>query len=141
MISKVFVDTSAFVSLWDDKDSNRIKAINLQVKLEKLGVEIYTSSDVIGETLTVISKKIGKKQAIEFADRIFKSGVCMIFIDRFLHLETIEFFKKIKSKNISYTDCSSIIAMKNNKIQTAFSFDEHFKNMGVKLLGDELGIN
>jgi predicted nucleic acid-binding protein len=137
-IFKVFVDTSAFVSLWDDKDTNRIKAINLQIKLEKLDAEIYTSSDVIGETLTVISKKIGKKQAVEFAERIVNSGVQVIFIDKYLHLETIEFFKKIKSKNISYIDCSSIVAMKNNKIQIAFSFDEHFKNMGVKLLGDVL---
>lgn len=135
-ISKIFVDTSVFVSLWDDKDPNRIKAIKLQIKLEELGVDVYTSSDVIGETLTVISRKIGKKNSTEFIKKIVQSNVNIIFINEFLHKETIRFFKTVKSKNISFIDCSSVVAMKRKKIDVAFTFDKHFKKMGVKLLED-----
>jgi len=136
MISKIFIDTSAFVSLWDDKDPNRIKAINLQVELEKANADIYTSSDIIGETLTVLSKKIGKSEAIKFYQKIKESGIKEIFIDELLHKKTREFFTTVKSKNISFIDCSSVIAMKANKIEVAFTFDKDFKKMGVKLLED-----
>jgi len=135
-ISDIFVDTSAFVSLWDDLDSNHIKAIKLQVKLEKLKVNVFTSSDVIGETLTVISRKIGKKESTQFYENFKKSKVDEIFISESIHQETIKFFVRIKSKNISFIDCSSVIAMKRNKISVIFSFDQDFKKLGVKLLED-----
>ena len=135
-ITDVFVDTSAFVSLWDDLDSNHIKAIKLQVKLEEINAHIHTSSDIIGESLTVIGRKIGKKESTEFYEMLKKSKVHEIFIDEATHKETRLFFKKVKPKNISFIDCSSVIAMKRNKIKYIFSFDEDFKKMGVELLSD-----
>ena len=134
--SNIFVDTSAFVSLWDDKDPNHIKAIRIQSKLKELKVNVYVSSDIIGETLTVISRKLGKENAIDFLEKIQESNVQEIFIDEFLHKETRKFFRKIKSKNISFIDCSSVIVMKRSKVDVIFSFDEDFRSMGVKLLGD-----
>ena len=93
--SNIFVDTSAFVSLWDDKDPNHIKAIRIQSKLKELKVNVYVSSDIIGETLTVISRKLGKENAIDFLEKIQESNVQEIFIDEFLHKETRKFFRKI----------------------------------------------
>lgn len=135
-ITKVFVDTSVFVSLADNSDPNHENAIRLSEIIAKNKTSLYTSSDVIGETLTVISRKLGKNETHKFY-RTYLCGVIKeIFIDKYIHNQTRDFFFKIKSKNISFIDCSSVIVMKRNKIQTIFSFDEHFKKMGVKLLSD-----
>jgi len=133
MISKVFIDTNVFVALRDETDSTHIKAIHLYEALKSDNTKFMTSSDVIAESLTVISKKLGKKSAIDFLDGI-EVFAKEIFIDENLHRETRKFFRRIKSKNISFVDCSSVIAMKRNNIKYIFSFDEDFKKLGVKLL-------
>lgn len=130
---KVFIDTSAFVSLQDTNDPNRNKARNLALKLEELQATLYTSSDIIGETLTVISRKLGKKQASDFYKGYVKSGFREILIDIKLQQKSRIVFFKVKSKNISFIDCSSIVAMKNQNIETIFAFDQDFKKLGVSL--------
>lgn len=130
---KVFVDTSSFVSLEDNKDPNHKKAIVLAQALFNQKAKLYTSSDIIGETLTVISRKLGKKASFMFYENYIKSGFTEIFIDSNLHEETREFFLKVRSKNISFIDCSSILAMKQQGITQIFSFDKDFITLGVEL--------
>jgi len=45
-------------------------------------------------------------------------------------------YKRIKAKNISFIDCSSVVAMKRNRIKIIFSFDEDFRNLGVVPVSD-----
>lgn len=134
-ISKVFIDTNVFVALKDDTDSTHKRALKLLEILVKQKNPLFTSSDIIAESLTVISRKLGKDEAMEFLKEL-KTYAKEIFIDESIHKETRRFFAKVKSKNISFIDCSSVIAMKRNKIKYIFSFDEDFKKMGVELLGD-----
>lgn len=131
-ISKVFIDTNVFVAIKDDKDLTHDRAILLLKTLKSKKVRFFTSSDVIGESITVISKKLGKLAAVEFLNHV-SNYAQEIFIDAFLHKESRNLFKRIKSKNISFIDCSSAVAMKRNKIKSIFSFDRDFKKMGVKL--------
>lgn len=135
-ISRLFVDTNIFVALNDEADATHTKALELKEKIKGIANSLYTSSDVIGETLTVLSKKLGKEKVNEFYNNFPKLGIKEVFIDENIHNEARNFFAKVKSKNISFIDCSSVIAMKRNKIDVIFSFDEDFKRMGVKLLGD-----
>lgn len=132
-ISKVFVDTNVFVALRDENDSTHKRAKRLLLKLNSEEATLFTSSDVIGETLTVLSKKLGKSHAVEFARKV---GVMVeeIFITEVIHQKARELFLRAGSKNISFIDCSSVIAMKSAKIPVAFTFDQHFKTLGVKLL-------
>lgn len=131
-VSKVFVDTDVFVALRDTKDSTHRRAVSLYKELKLKKTKFLTSSDVIGETITVLAKKLGKQSALDFLITI--NGLTQeIFIDAFLHKESRNLFKRIKSKNISFIDCSSVVAMKRNKIKSIFSFDRDFKKMGVKL--------
>ena len=135
MISKVFVDTNVFLAIRNENDPTHKKAVELLKFIKDHKVKIYTSSDIIAESLTVISMKLGKKIALEFLDEVGDNAK-EIFVDESIHKQTRLYFKKVKSKNISFIDCSSVIVMKRNKIDVIFSFDEDFKKMGIKLLGD-----
>lgn len=137
-ITKVFVDTNVFVALSDERDSTHGKAISLKDKLKIKAVKLFTSSDVIGETLTVMSKKLGKKKAVDFFNKFKDYGIKEIFISEDIHKEARKFFAGVKSKNVSFIDCSSAIVMKKYKIEAIFSFDEDFKILGVKLIGEIL---
>lgn len=134
-ISKVFVDTNVFVAIRDTKDSTHNQAVKIYEELKSNKVKFFTSSDIIGETLTVLAKKLGKATAKEFLDN-FSVLTKEIFIDKYLHQETRELFQRVKSKNISFIDFSSVVAMKRNKIKSIFSFDKDFKKLGVKLAAD-----
>lgn len=128
---KIFVDTSTFVSLQDISDPNHQKAKKLALKLQELDAHLYTSSDIIGEALTVISRKLGKQKAHEFYREYLKSGMEEIFIGIKLSEKTRKLFFKVKSKNISFIDCSNIIAMESAGIKSIFAFDQDFKKLGV----------
>ncbi len=136
-ISKVFVDTNVFVAIRDIKDSTHSRAVKIYEEFKSKKVKFFTSSDVIGETLTVLAKKLGKPVAKEFLDN-FSVLTREIFIDPLLHKESRDFFKRVKSKNISFIDCSSAVAMRRNKIKIIFSFDKDFRKLGVKLAADVL---
>ena len=133
---KIFVDTSSFVSLEDNNDPNHTKAIKRASLLHEQKSQLYTSSDVIAETLTVISMKLGKKAAKIFYEGYITSGFTEIFVERDLHQEVRKFFLNVKSKNISFIDCSNVVIMKKHGIAEIFSFDKDFKKLGVKLFGE-----
>lgn len=49
--------------------------------------------------------------------------------------KTISIFQRFnKDKSWSFTDCASYVVMKELKINTVFTFDEHFEQMGFSLL-------
>ena len=45
-----------------------------------------------------------------------------------------EIFLKFKDKEFSYTDCTSFALMQRLQIDTAYSFDSHFKIMKFQVL-------
>jgi len=136
MISKVFVDTNVFVAIRDTTDTTHIRAIKISEYLHNHKVKWCTSSDIIGETLTVMSKKLGKAICVDWYKDFRNSRIEEIFVDEKLHKEARSAFKQIRSKNTSFIDCSSVVAMKRNKIKYIFSFDEDFRKMGMKLIED-----
>ncbi len=136
MISKVFVDTNVFVAIRDTVDTTHKKAIKISEYLDKNKAKWYTSSDIVGETLTVLSKKLGKAICVDWYKDFKNSSIEEIFIDENLHKEARSAFKQVKSKNTSFIDCSSVVAMKRNNIKYIFSFDEDFRKMGMKLIED-----
>lgn len=135
-ILKIFVDTNIFVALKDNRDPTHKTAVKLLDLLEKKPVILYTSSDVLGETLTVMARKLGKKTAGEFITAYQKSGIREVFIDERIHEQARLLFYKTKSKQISFIDCTSVCAIQEEKISVIFTFDKHFKLLGVKLLED-----
>jgi len=135
MITKVFVDTNVFVALEDQNDSTHKKAVELSSLLnQNKKMKFYTSSEVIGETLTVISHKLGKEIARLFIKRYKNNKMIEFFFDESMYKDTKDLFLRNKSKNISFVDCSSVITMRRAKINVIFSFDDDFKKLGIKLL-------
>ena len=136
-ITKIFIDTNVFVALEDENDSTHKRAIQLsEFLLKQHSVKFYTSSEVISETLTVISRKLGKEVAKKFIKKHKNSYMIDIFFDENLYRKTLNAYLKLKHNSVSFVDCSNTVIMRKYNIKYIFSFDEDFKKMGVELLSD-----
>ncbi len=137
-MSSVFVDTTPLFALNSPRDQYFTKTIKL-IKLLS-ATQLITTDDVINETLTNLlgAKKGGYRSAINLLEWTFdkSSPIHTEWIDQKRFFAAVRIFRRFnKDKQWSFTDCTSYVVMKELGIKTVFTFDEHFEQMGFKLLG------
>jgi uncharacterized protein len=127
----IFLDTSAFLAIENKRDTHHLKAVAFRDSCLKAGSPFITTDYVLDESYTVIRFRAGYHIAIQFGEDLRKS--------QFLRIEHItpeiiekawQLFKSFSDHDFSFTDCTSFIIMGRLQIQTAFSFDNHFKEYG-----------
>ena len=135
-MTKFFIDTDAFIALNDESDLLHQKANKIWQKLALLKEKYsaYTSTNVLLETLTIVSQRLGKMKAIQLLGELRSGAFIVIHPSESTVFEAEKIFCRIKSKNVSYADCLSFAVMKQKKINLIFSFDKDFKKMGFSLL-------
>lgn len=130
----IFIDADAFVALLRKSDSNHKKALKLQKFIELQEAEVFTSSFALGEAITVISQEEGLIKAVEFGKRMFTGGVNILNATIVHQEKALRILAKQVSKNSRFTDMINIVLMDELKIDTIFSFDQHYPKNGYKLL-------
>ncbi len=131
---EIFIDSSAFISGFIETDSNYKKAFKCQKNFTD-STQLSTSNLVYFECVTIISQKFGLPSAKEFSE-YFKNlhlKIHQITSREILLAEQILFSQQ--SKNIPFFDCLYVSIMKANGIDKIFTYDEHFKKLGVKTIG------
>ncbi|MEW6482568.1 MAG: PIN domain-containing protein [bacterium] len=125
----IFVDTSAFIARYIEKDQYHKKAL---IKWKKIigKSKLYTSNHIIDETITLLLRKTTSTFAIEKAKILYTTKAFETMRsdidDELMALEVLE---KYKDQKLSFTDCLSVASMKRNKIRKIFTFDNHFKHL------------
>lgn len=134
----IFVDTSAFLAIVNEKDDNHTAAVELleEIKNGKIRIKkIITSDYIIDETLTRIRYSVGHKEAVEWGTDILSSKVIeKIEIGSEIFRSAWELFCTYNDKKFSFTDCTSFALMKKRGIEKVFSFDGDFERIGFILL-------
>lgn len=131
---KLFVDTSAWLALNDKNDQYHSKAITKSLEIKKQKIELITSEYIFDESITLIRHRISHKSAIIFGDSLLNSNIiCIADVTEEVRFKAWEMFKEYEDKEFSFTDCTSFVLMKNLRLQKAFTFDEHFKQMGITI--------
>jgi predicted nucleic acid-binding protein len=134
----IFVDTSAFLAIVNEKDNNHIAAKTFLegIKNDKVKVKkIITSDYIIDETLTRIRYSVGHKEAVKWGKDILASRVVeKIEVGKEIFELAWEIFETYEDKKLSFTDCTSFALMKKRDVEKVFSFDKDFKNMGFILM-------
>lgn len=130
-MKRLFVDTGAWYAVVDKKDPDHSQAEQF---LRNNKIPLLTTNFVFDETITLIRSRLGWNAAKEFGERLKKSGFVSIVAVRDEDEEKAwEIFLKYKDKDFSYTDCTSFAVMERLRIDTAFSFDSHFKTIGFQV--------
>lgn len=134
-MNTLFVDTSAFF-IWHDQDSTYGKA--LQSCLEEAGLKeeetkLLTTDYVFAETISLITKRIGKYKGIEAGKNILSSRIIQIMtIDESLRQKAWAMYMKYKDKDFDLIDATSFSVCRERNIHQALTLDRHFSQMGFK---------
>ena len=123
-----FVDTSAWYALFVGSDSSHLAASRWMA--ENRG-PLLTTDYVLDETLTLMRSKKQRDVAIEFGEYSFNGLARLMFLSRQDIDAAWNVFCDFDDKDWSFTDCTSKVVIEQFGIETAFTFDHHFRQFGT----------
>jgi hypothetical protein len=129
-LSKLFIDSGAFIALIDDHDSQYKKSRSFYKSLTKRTIPLITSLIVISETYTWLRYHVSFDSAVRFLgiiERSEKAGFLKIILpDDDMKGKTHAILKKYQDQDLSYADAMSFVILEDMSIDDVFSFDAHF---------------
>ena len=129
----VFVDTSALVAYMDAGDDFNKRAVDQYSSLLTDDYMLITTNYIMLETIIVIKKRFGLEAVSSFNNNI-APFLKIYWIDEEIHRIGVNSLIMVNRKKISLVDYTSFEVMKRLNIEKAFSFDNHFKSFGFKLV-------
>lgn len=133
-----FIDTWGFKAYIDSKETKHKSVKKYIEKIWNSKEPIITTDYIIDETITLLSYKLDYHKLKMFIEKLKSSiendFIKIIWITKDVFHEAIKFKLKYKDKlEISFTDMTSMIVMKNNNILDIITEDDHFKKIGLGL--------
>jgi predicted nucleic acid-binding protein len=127
----VFVDSSAFVALFEEDDEFYTAARATWNQLLSDDVELRTSSHVVPETAAVLQRRSGMQAARAFL-LLALPLVQVDWVTPEVHAAAVPVFLALARRDVSLVDCVSFELMRQLGIETAFTFDPHFGEQGFQ---------
>lgn len=119
----LIIDTDFLFALILPAEPNHLKAVKMWQNSRF--DTVFTLNLVKYEALTVLSRKLSQKEAIQHFDLIDWTALNYIFIDQDLENKSIEIYNQQNRKNISTVDCANLVLAKKLNCKIA-SFDQFY---------------
>lgn len=131
---RIFVDTSAWFALIHRRDSAHRRALRVWKELRHRPTRLVTSDYVLDETITLMRFRAGHDAACRLGSPLLRSHVVEITeVTPQVHAGAWDLFVRQADRDFSLTDCTSFVIMRELGLQDAFTFDEHFGQMGFRV--------
>lgn len=131
-MKKLFMDSSAFYALMDKKDKH---GMAIEQILKQEDVSLVTTNYIFAETISLVTKRLGKKVAIQVAKMIRASELIQVeHVSEDLQEKAWKFFEKYQDKDFDLIDATSFLVCKAHEIKQVLSLDHHFVQMGFEVL-------
>lgn len=133
----LFVDTSAFIALYDagDQYHEAAKSFFTLEHIRSLGVQMLTTNFVFSEVYAYFCK--AHEDAIAVGAAIRESKALRYIRPDLADEEAAwQLAQKYSDKDFSFVDCLSFATMLRIGCNKAFTFDSHFRQMGFEMLPD-----
>ena len=131
---KFFTDSSGWIALFDPDDKHYVLVHNRMREISEHGHRLVTTDYILDETITHLVATINHNKAESFAVWVLaQKRIQIVHVDEELWDEALALFRRYDDKEFSFTDCTSFAVMQRLKINDAFSFDHHFKQMSFRL--------
>ncbi len=127
----VYVDTSAMLAILHAEDTNHAKAIETWLDLAQGEIDLVCNNYVLVEVFSLLQRRYGLEKARVLPERIVPL-LEIEWIDEEFHADAVNSLLTANRRHLSLVDCSSFATMRRMQIETAFTFDEHFKEQGFK---------
>lgn len=123
-----FIDSSALFTWWDKKaeEGEQITALIVEGQ-----VPLVTTNLVFAETISLVTKRLGKLRGVEAGETILSSSVIRLsYLDEHLQREAWRLYRKYKDKDFDFIDATSFIYCQRYGIKEVITLDRHFSQMG-----------
>jgi len=135
---RVFVDSSALKANFDAGDDYHEEAAELMRKIAERETDVtsfMTTDYVLDEAVTLTRFAHSHGKAVELAEATLASKFMrLVYSDEGLFSEGMRIFKQHPDKEMSLTDCLSFATMRKYGLRTAFTFDAHFRQFGLRII-------
>ena len=129
---KIFVDTLFIVALINKRDQYHQIALNLAEQYENY--PLITTDAIFLESGNKLSANY-RNEAVELIERFLASDeIDVIRLTPELFDESLRLYKQYQDKSWGLVDCFSFVVMKQNKVNQALTFDQHFTQAGFQAL-------
>ncbi len=124
----IFVDTGVWFSLFVKNDPLHNQTLDW---FNAESQPFATSDYIVDETLTLLLKRKEQPKALKFGKSVIEGHAAIL-----THLSNEQFnrswilFQQFSRAGLSFTDCTSHIAMQDLGIKTVATFDQHFSATG-----------
>ena len=132
MKEKYFIDSSFFFALVDKRNLAHETSKEL---FQKLPSAYITSNYIFAESLSLMTKRLGKEVGILFAKSLQSSGqIDIISADAKQEHRALKMYEEYLDKDFDYIDSVSFTVCKDFSIRKVLTFDHHFTQMGFTCL-------
>lgn len=129
---KVFIDTSAFVALFVEKELLHGKTAKKYYDYRQERDIFFTSNFILDELFTrlLFYREIDVgKQIQKLKDAIAANELTVLQIDETLFEKSTDMFLKFLEHKISFTDATTYVLYKDLALDEIFTLDSDFKKM------------
>jgi len=134
-VSRVFVDTGAFVALRNRAEREHELARETLKRLVEERAHLFTSNYVFAETYTALLVRLGRAEAIEWGKRFRASdAIEIVRADEEIEEHAWAILDSHEDKQWSYVDATSFALVERERLTAAFAFDRHFVQRGLNVL-------
>lgn len=138
MNNQVFIDTSAWIAYYLSDETNHIRVKSIIKRLLKERATIFTSNDVIDETVTRLVKTTNSKIVAQFikviCENIIKNSLTQLWINEQIQAEAFKLVEKFAEHKLSLTDAATIALVRKYNIDFVVSLDSDFVKVGINTL-------
>lgn len=133
-MSTLLIDTSALFALNYARDDNHQQAVTYFKSLAGRVKPIITEWVFI-ETMNLTKARLGSRYAIPLGQSLkaSKAFYPLILTDEDKQ-QTWRIFEQYIDKDWSYIDCSLLAVAQRLALRRIFTFDHHFKQMGLEIV-------
>jgi len=131
-MNSILIDADGLVALAKTNDSNHEKALKISQKIKDLN--LYITPFTIPEAATVISYKVGQKEAKTFLESARTKKLIELPITKDLIDKADEIFLAQNKKGTSWIDCLNAAALKIHGLDAIFSFDSFYKQLKLSVI-------
>ena len=125
----IFVDTSAWFAAFVPNDAHHAAARGW---LDNNTEALLATDYVLDELLTLLRVRGEQARAFILGEQILSESIVSLHLVSVREIQlAFDIFRKFHDKDWSFTDCVSQVVMEESGIQTAFAFDEHFRQFGT----------
>ena len=129
----IFIDTGAFLARYLARDQYYGDAASVWQQLTR--ERPITTNFVLDETLTLLARRSSYPFAAAKARTIVTTNAFTILRPSAQdELSSLELFEKYVDQKISFTDCVSFTLMRKAGLNQVFTFDQHFRYAGFKVV-------